>query len=109
MIFDEIDSGVGARLGEAIAQKLEKIASENQVITVTHLPQIAVKATQHLYISKFSSEEKTKINIKKLFNDEQLYEIARMIDGEKYGSISIEHARKMLNKNGDKRNGKQKK
>ena len=88
---------------------MEKIASENQVITVTHLPQIAVKATQHLYISKFSSEEKTKINIKKLFNDEQLYEIARMIDGEKYGSISIEHARKMLNKNGDKTNGKQKK
>lgn len=100
MIFDEIDSGVGARLGEIVALKLAKIAQDNQVITVTHLPQIAAQANQHLYINKCASNNKTTITLKRLSENERLYEIARMIDGEKYGSISIEHARKMLNKNG---------
>lgn len=96
MIFDEIDSGVGARLGETIAQKLVKLAHDHQVIAVTHLPQIACQADQHLYINKYTSQNKTTIELKKLSKDEQLYEIAKMLDGEKYGSISIEHARKML-------------
>jgi DNA repair protein RecN (Recombination protein N) len=100
MIFDEIDSGVGARLGEVIAQKLAKIARDHQVIAVTHLPQIACQANQHIFIDKYVSQNKTSITLKKLVGEEQLYEIARMLDGEKYGSISIEHARKMLSKKG---------
>ncbi|MGE4412381.1 MAG: DNA repair protein RecN [Candidatus Caldatribacteriota bacterium] len=96
MIFDEIDSGVGARLGEVIARKLAKIAQDHQVIAVTHLPQIACQAHQHLFINKYVSQNKTNITVKKLVGEEQLYEVARMLDGEKYGSISIEHARKML-------------
>ncbi|HNR65245.1 MAG TPA: DNA repair protein RecN [Atribacterota bacterium] len=101
MIFDEIDSGVGARLGAIIARKLAKIAQNHQVIAVTHLPQIACQANQHLYISKYVSLNKTILSIKKLAGDEQLYEIARMLDGDKYGSISIEHAEKMLHQKGD--------
>jgi DNA repair protein RecN (Recombination protein N) len=100
MIFDEIDSGVGARLGDIIAHKLTKIAQDHQVIAVTHLPQIACQANQHLYISKSTYHNKTAITIKKLAGDEQLCEIARMLDGEQYGSISIEHARKMLYRKG---------
>ncbi len=96
MIFDEIDSGVGARLGEIIAQKLAHITQDHQVIAVTHLPQIACQANQHLYINKYTTQNKTIITMKKLMGEEQLYEIARMLDGEKYGSISIEHARRML-------------
>ncbi len=101
MIFDEIDSGVGARLGAIIARKLAKIAQNHQVIAVTHLPQIACQANQHLYISKHVSLNKTVLSIKKLAGDEQLYEIARMLDGDKYGSISIEHAEKMLQQKGE--------
>ena len=101
MIFDEIDSGVGARLGEIIARKLVKIAKGHQVIAVTHLPQIACRANQHLYISKYISDNKTALSLKRLTGDEQLYEIARMLDGDKYGSISIEHARKMLYHKGE--------
>jgi DNA repair protein RecN (Recombination protein N) len=96
MIFDEIDSGVGARLGEVIAQKLLKISQNHQIIAVTHLPQIACRARQHLYISKFVYQNKTGIQLKKLAGNEQLDEIARMLDGEQYGSISLEHAREML-------------
>ena len=65
MIFDEIDSGVGARLGENIAQKLAKLAESHQVIAVTHLPQIASLADQHLYISKYTSQKKTALTIKR--------------------------------------------
>ena len=101
MIFDEIDSGVGARLGEIIARKLVKIAKDHQVIAVTHLPQIACRANQHLYISKYISGNRTALSLKRLTGDEQLYEIARMLDGDKYGSISIEHARKMLYQKGE--------
>ena len=101
MIFDEIDSGVGARLGENIAQKLAKLAESHQVIAVTHLPQIASLADQHLYISKYTSQKKTALTIKRLQGDEQLSEIARMLDGEKYGALSIEHARKMLYRKGE--------
>ncbi|HOF03186.1 MAG TPA: DNA repair protein RecN [Atribacterota bacterium] len=104
MIFDEIDSGVGARLGETIARKLAKLAHSHQVIAVTHLPQIACQADQHLYINKYASQNKTTIELKKLSKDEQLYEIAKMLDGEKYGSISIEHARKMLDGQKGERN-----
>ncbi len=96
MIFDEIDSGVGARLGEVIANKLSKISQNHQVIAVTHLPQIACRASQHLFISKFVYQKKTGIQLKKLYGNEQLDEIARMLDGEQYGSISLEHAREML-------------
>jgi len=106
MIFDEIDSGVGARLGEVIANKLSKISQNHQVIAVTHLPQIACRASQHLYISKFVHQNKTGIQLKKLTGDEQLGEIARMLDGEQYGSISLEHAREMLYGKGVFKGGK---
>ena len=96
MIFDEIDSGVGARLGEVIASKLSKISHNHQVIAVTHLPQIACRANLHLYISKYVHHKETGIQLKRLVGNEQLDEIARMLDGEQYGSISLEHAREML-------------
>lgn len=96
MIFDEIDSGVGARLGEVVANKLSKISRNHQVIAVTHLPQIACHADQHLYIQKCSRGNQTMIEVRKLAGNEQVEEIARMLDGDKYGSISIEHAKEML-------------
>jgi len=96
MIFDEIDSGVGARLGEIIAKKLLKISQNHQVIAVTHLPQIACRANRHLYINKYIKDNKTYIKLESLKGEEQLNEIARMIDGEQYGLISLEHAREML-------------
>lgn len=96
MIFDEIDSGVGARLGEVIADKLLKISKNHQVIAVTHLPQIACRANRHFYINKYTDKNKTNIKMSILTGEMQLKEIARMLDGEQYGLISLEHAREML-------------
>ena len=98
MIFDEIDSGVGARLGEVIANKLSKLSQDHQVITVTHLPQIACRSHRHIYIRKSVVQQKTQIQVAKLAGQAQLNEIARMLDGEQYGEISLDHARKMLHR-----------
>lgn len=106
MIFDEIDSGVGARLGEVIADKLLKISKNHQVIAVTHLPQIACRANRHFYINKYTDKNRTSIKTTILTGEMQLEEIARMLDGEQYGLISLEHAREMLFRKGNNPNEK---
>src|SRR4030043_295341 len=96
LIFDEIDSGVGARLGEVIAQKLKALSRKRQVICVTHLPQIACKAERHFYIEKYILNNQTGIRLKKMEGEERVKEIARMLDGSQMSEITIRHAQKML-------------
>jgi DNA repair protein RecN (Recombination protein N) len=98
LIFDEIDSGVGARLGEVIAQKLRSLSEKRQVICVTHLPQIACKAKRHFYIEKYVLNDQTEISFKKIKGEEQVKEIARMLDGNQMSEITIQHAQKMLDR-----------
>jgi len=96
LIFDEIDSGVGARLGEVIAQKLRNISERRQIICVTHLPQIACRAKKHLYIEKYVRENKTEIKVEEIKGEDRVKEIARMLDGNQMSEITIRHAQKML-------------
>ncbi|HEC91743.1 MAG TPA: DNA repair protein RecN [Candidatus Atribacteria bacterium] len=96
LIFDEIDSGVGARLGEVIAQKLRNISERRQIICVTHLPQIACRAKKHLYIEKYVRENKTEIRVEEIKGEDRVNEIARMLDGNQMSEITIRHAQKML-------------
>jgi len=98
LIFDEIDSGVGARLGEVIAQKLRNLSKKRQVICVTHLPQIACRAGRHFYIEKYISNNQTGIKLIEIGGEEQVKEIARMLDGSQMSKITIQHAQKMLNR-----------
>ena len=98
LIFDEIDSGVGARLGEVIAQKLKALSQKRQVICVTHLPQIACRAGKHFYIEKYILNNQTGIRLKEMEGEERVKEIARMLDGSQMGEITIQHAQKMLNR-----------
>ena len=98
LIFDEIDSGVGARLGEIIAQKLKALSQKRQVICVTHLPQIACRAGRHFYIEKYILNNQTGIRLKEMEGEERVKEIARMLDGSQMGEITIQHAQKMLNR-----------
>ena len=98
LIFDEIDSGVGARLGEVIAQKLKALSQKRQVICVTHLPQIACRAGRHFYIEKYILNNQTGIRLKEMEGEERVKEIARMLDGSQMGEITIQHAQKMLNR-----------
>ncbi|KUK56164.1 MAG: DNA repair protein RecN [Atribacteria bacterium 34_128] len=98
LIFDEIDSGVGARLGEVIAQKLKALSKKRQVICVTHLPQIACRAGRHFYIEKYILNNQTGITLKEMKGKERVKEIARMLDGSQMSEITIQHAQKMLNR-----------
>ena len=98
LIFDEIDSGVGARLGEVVAEKLKNISKKRQVICVTHLPQIACKAQKHFYIEKYILNHFTEIKIEEIKGDNRIHEIARMLDGNQISEITIQHAQKMLNR-----------
>jgi len=98
LIFDEIDSGVGARLGEVIAQKLKALSKKRQVICVTHLPQIACRAGRHFYIEKYILNNQTGIRLKEMEGKERVKEIARMLDGNQMSEITIRHAQKMLNR-----------
>jgi len=96
LIFDEIDSGVGARLGEVIAQKLKTLSTKRQVICVTHLPQIACRAGRHFYIEKYILNNQTGIKLIEMKGKERIKEIARMLDGSQMSEITIQHAQKML-------------
>ena len=98
LIFDEIDSGVGARLGEVIAQKLRNLAEKRQVICVTHLPQIACRAARHFYIVKYILDNQTGIELREMRGEERVKEIARMLDGNQMSEITIQHAQKMLDR-----------
>ena len=98
LIFDEIDSGVGARLGEVIARKLRNLSGKRQVICVTHLPQIACRAGRHFYIEKYILDNQTGIKLKEMEGEERVKEIARMLDGSQMSEITIQHAQKMLNR-----------
>lgn len=98
LIFDEIDSGVGARLGEVIAQKLKALSRKRQVICVTHLPQIACRAGRHFYIEKYILNNQTGIRLKEMEGEERVKEIAHMLDGNQMSEITIRHAQKMLDR-----------
>lgn len=82
MIFDEIDTGVSGRAAHKIAYKLKKVSEKRQTVCVTHLAQIAAASDNHLFIEKHSDGENTFTKIRKLIDDERIYEIARIIGGD---------------------------
>ncbi|WP_216829451.1 DNA repair protein RecN [Alkalihalobacterium elongatum] len=96
LIFDEVDTGVSGRVAQAIAEKIHQIATQSQVLCITHLPQVAAMADQHLYISKQQLEERTKTNVRQLTNDEKVTEIARMISGVEVTELTREHANELI-------------
>ncbi len=99
LIFDEIDSGIGGKIADFVALKLKNLAKENQVICITHLPQIASFAEHHYRIDKTIKNERTYTTIKKLTLDERVEEIARLISGSRITTTSRQNAREMLEQN----------
>jgi len=99
LIFDEIDSGIGGKIADFVALKLKSLAKENQVICITHLPQIASYAEHHYRIDKTIKNQRTYTTIKKLTLDERVEEIARLISGNRVTTTSCQNAREMLEQN----------
>lgn len=95
-IFDEIDSGIGGKTADIIAQKLRSLSEQNQVICITHLPQIASFAPWHYRIDKKIERNRTYTTVKKLNFDERVTEISQLLSGSRVTSTALENAREML-------------
>ncbi|HEY6490305.1 MAG: DNA repair protein RecN [Terracidiphilus sp.] len=96
LVFDEIDIGIGGRAAEAVGQKLKTLARGQQVLCVTHLPQIAAFAGQHLVVEKREDHGRTKTQIRVLDDRARTYEVARMLSGAKVTDTSLQHAAQMI-------------
>jgi DNA repair protein RecN (Recombination protein N) len=96
LVFDEIDIGIGGRAAEAVGQKLKSLARGQQVLCVTHLPQIAAFADQHLVVEKRESRGRTQTQIHVLGDAERTREVARMLSGAKVTETSLKHAEQMI-------------
>jgi DNA repair protein RecN (Recombination protein N) len=99
MIFDEIDTGIGGRAAEAVGKKLKALSRANQVLCVTHLPQIATFADHHYLIEKKSSADRTRTAMRLITGNERTEEVARMLSGAKLTETSRKHAEQMLKTN----------
>jgi DNA repair protein RecN (Recombination protein N) len=96
LIFDEIDTGIGGRAAEAVGKKLKALSRANQVLCVTHLPQIATFADHHYLIEKKRAGERTRTTVREITSSERTEEIARMLSGAKVTETSLKHAEQML-------------
>jgi len=96
IIFDEVDTGVSGRVAQAIADKIHSVAVHSQVLCITHLPQVAAMADQHLYIKKHVSDDRTSTSVDVLKNKERTEEVARMLSGEELTQLTIETAQELL-------------
>ncbi len=95
LLFDEIDSGLGGVVASFVGQELRELSKKSQVITITHLSQIAGKADSHFLVEKADTGERTVSTIRNIEGEERVREIARLLSGDT-SAISLEHARSLL-------------
>jgi len=96
IIFDEIDTGISGDVASKVAKKIKELAYAHQVITITHLPQVASLSDHHIRISKNVSNNRTYTTIKELSLDEKIYEIASLISSGKVTDKQLEYAKEMV-------------
>jgi DNA repair protein RecN (Recombination protein N) len=99
LVFDEIDTGIGGRAAEAVGKKLKALSKGNQVLCVTHLPQIATFADHHYLIEKREAAGRAKTTVRQISGDERTEEVARMLSGAKLTETSRKHAEQMIRAN----------
>jgi DNA repair protein RecN (Recombination protein N) len=98
IVFDEIDTGIGGRVSEAVGSKLKRLSDTNQVLCVTHQPQIARFADHHLVVEKSTIKDRTGISVQKLDRRGRVEEIARMLTGAEITESARKHAKELLKK-----------
>jgi len=96
VIFDEIDTGISGKVAKRVADKIYEISLSTQVISITHLPQVAAKSKNHLRISKTVKDGRTYTKVEELSLDEKINEIALMISGGKVTESQLEYAKEMI-------------
>lgn len=96
LIFDEVDSGVGGAVAETVGRLMQQLGKDRQVLAVTHLPQVAACAHQHLKVSKHKSPSGTTSTVSAVQGEDRVSEIARMLGGKRSTRTTLAHAREML-------------
>jgi DNA repair protein RecN (Recombination protein N) len=98
LLFDEVDSGLGGATATALAELLADLATEDQVLVVTHLPQVAAKASGHFLVEKVVEEGRATTRVESLSDEEREVEVARMLAGEELTESARTHARVLLDR-----------
>jgi len=96
LIFDEVDAGIGGRVGLQVGETMRRVASYHQVFAITHLPQIAARAHHHILVSKGARGGVTTADVAVLEDDARVTELARMLGGDPESDVSRAHARELL-------------
>ncbi|KQQ67585.1 DNA repair protein RecN [Pseudomonas sp. Leaf127] len=96
LVFDEVDVGIGGPTAEIVGQLLRRLGDRGQVMTVTHLPQVAAQGHQHLFVHKVRDNNATRTAVSKLGKTERIEEVARMLGGIDLTKESLAHAKKMI-------------
>jgi DNA repair protein RecN (Recombination protein N) len=96
LIFDEVDAGIGGRVGLQVGETMRRVATYHQVFAITHLPQIAARAHHHILVSKGARGGVTTADVAVLDGDDRITEIARMLGGDPESDVSRAHARELL-------------
>jgi DNA repair protein RecN (Recombination protein N) len=99
LVFDEIDIGIGGSAAESVGRKLKTLSQSNQIICITHLPQIASFADQHYMIEKREAEGRTRTSVRRLTDSGRREEVARMLSGAKLTDASRKHAEQLIKAN----------
>ncbi len=98
MVFDEIDSGIGGEIAVSVGEHMYKLSRYKQILCITHLASIAVRADNHIRVSKISEEGRTFTEIRSISGEERTKEIARMLSGDTNADVSLKHAEELLTK-----------
>lgn len=98
LVFDEVDVGIGGPTAEVVGQLLRRLSEKGQILTVTHLPQVAAQGNHHLFVHKIHHEDATRTAVTKLAGEQRAKEIARMLGGMELTNESLAHARQMIDK-----------
>ena len=96
LVFDEVDAGIGGAEAAALGRKLQRLATDGQILAVTHLPQVASFAGEHFRVSKLAGPDRTRIAVERLSAAERVEEIARMLAGEEVTELSRSHAEELI-------------
>jgi len=96
LVFDEVDSGIGGATSALVGEKLKRVAVCQQILCITHLPQVAAFADHHMRVEKLVEGGRTRISVSSLDNEERVREMARMLGGVKITDKTLEHAREMI-------------
>ena len=105
LIFDEVDAGIGGEVALKVGERLQAVSRHKQVLCITHLATIAVRADTHIRIEKLVQGGRTLTRLEELSGDERRAEIARMLSGDSRGGISLQHAEELLARYGSRKDG----